>query len=105
MGGDKNTRPKLILGAADCAQHGKPPSDILQQALDCADYSSLPREGGIDGQEAGLVSKLRKLANVYTSFDSMMGTKMNQQKWTETYPKMWGIVASVERLRAEMKNV
>ena len=105
LGGDKDTRPKLILEAADCAQNGGSPSELLQMALDCSQYTALPRPGGISGQEAGLLHKLRQLANVFNSYDSMLNTTLNQQKWSETYPQMWAIVASVERLKVRMKDV
>ena len=104
MGGDKNTRPKLILAAADCAQFGGPPGELLQLGLDCVQYTALPRGGGIYGQRAGLMRKLRMLTNVYNSFHSMLNTSLNQQKWSESNPQLWSIVASVERMRVDMKN-
>lgn len=102
MGGDKDPRPKLVVAAAATAQDGTPPSDLLQLALDCNQYNSLPRLAGVWEQEAGIIEKMRRLSNVYNSYHSMLSTSMNQQKWSETYPEMWGIVGRTERLKAEL---
>ena len=102
LGGDKDSRPKLIVAAADTAQNGSPPSDLLQLALDCSQYNMLPRLAGVEEQEAGIIDKMRRLGNVYNSYYSMINTSLNQQKWSETNPQMWGIVGRTERLKVEL---
>jgi hypothetical protein len=77
---------------------------MLHLALDCSQYSAIPRPGGIDGQRAGELAKLRKLANVYHSYSSMLNTGMNQQKWSEQNKDMWAIVAQVERLKVTIND-
>jgi len=64
----------------------------------------MPRDGGLDEQEAGIMAKVRQLANVYNSFHSMISTKLDQHNWSESNPGMWAIVASVERMRADMNG-
>ena len=94
----------MILGAADSGQYGEPPSEELELALDCAMFSGLPRGGGLEGQRAGHMEKLRILRNVHDSFHSMINTSMDQKKWSETYPGKFAIVAHIQRMRANLEN-
>ena len=91
----------MILAAADSAQYDAPPGELLQLALDCIQWHSLPRGGGVEGQKAGLLRKLRILANVYNSFTGMLNTKLDQGAWSRANPQMWAIVAHVQRMRVE----
>lgn len=53
-------------------------------------------------QEADIIRKIRIMANVYNAYSSMKMTNTDQQKWSETNPQMWSIIAGVERMRAEI---
>ena len=104
LGGDKNPRPKLIVAAANSAQHDEPPSTLLELALDCAKYNKLPKVGAMDDQDAGLISILISLEAVYKSFSSMRYTRQNMKDWTETNVQMWGVVGRTEKLRKDLEK-
>ncbi len=88
----------MILEAADSGQYGEPPGELLQLALTCGEHH-LPRGGGIWGQPAGLIKKLTVLLNVYRAFHSMVNTRIDMQKWAESYPRYMEIVGKVQRMR------
>ena len=91
----------MILGAADCAQYDESPGELLELALDCAKFSSLPRGGGLQGQEAGLLDKLRVLEAVYKSFHDMRYTSLDMDKWTEANEPKFTTVVRVEKMRRD----
>ena len=41
---------------------------LLELALECEEYQSLPYSGGVMDQPAGLLRKLRQVGNVYRAF-------------------------------------
>ncbi len=91
------------MAAANSAQHDEPPGELLELALDCAKYSKLPRPGGIEDQEAGLISHIGTLEAVYKSFSSMRYTRQNMKDWTEAHEQMWGVVGRVEKLKKDIE--
>jgi hypothetical protein len=93
-----------MLAAAESAQNGSPPPDLLQLGLDCAEYNQLPRAGGILEQEAEVVWKMRVLVNIFNSYKSMLNTTLDQQKWSESNKAMWSIVGGIERLKVKLQQ-
>lgn len=76
---------------------------MLDLALDCAKYTALPRGGGLHGQEAGLLDKLRTLEAVYKSFHSMRYTCLTNDKWAEENEAKFKTVVHVEKMRQDKR--
>ena len=77
---------------------------MLALALDCARYTALPRGGGIEGQEAGLMEKLRILESVYKSFHSMRYTSQKMDEWANSNEAMFAQTVHVEKMRRDKRN-
>lgn len=77
---------------------------MLELALDCAKYTALPRGGGLHGQKAGLMDKLRILEAVYKSFHDMRYTPLDMAEWSERNEAKFATVVRVEKMRREKLN-
>jgi len=77
---------------------------LLELALNCETYHSLPYSGGVMEQPAGLLRKMRQVHNVYEAFRlyKKEGNKPGETaKWKRENESVWDIVNEVERLRAK----
>ena len=77
---------------------------LLELALNCETYRSLPYSGGVMEQPAGLLRKMRQVQNVYEAFRlyKKEGNKPGEiAKWKRENESVWDIVNEVERLRAK----
>lgn len=92
------------MAAADSGQYSTQPEPILELAIECFRWNTLPHSGGYLDQPAGVTDRMRTLHNVFKAFQSMTSTKMDIIEWTESYPDAWEIVARVNALRASMKD-
>ena len=91
----------MILEAADCAQYDESPGELLALALDCARYTAFPLGGGLHGQKAGLMEKLRILEAVYKSFHDMKYTSLTMDKWANGNEAMFATTVRVEKMRRD----
>jgi len=77
---------------------------LLELALNCETYRSLPYSGGVMEQPAGLLRKMRQVNNVYDAFKIYKrdGNKPGETaKWKREHEDIWEIVDQVEKLRAK----
>lgn len=77
---------------------------LLELALNCETYRSLPYSGGVMEQPAGLLRKMRQVNNVYDAFKIYKrdGNKPGETaKWKREHEDIWDIVDQVEKLRAK----
>jgi len=77
---------------------------LLELALNCETYRSLPYSGGVMEQPAGLLRKMRQVNNVYEAVRIYRreGNKPGETaKWKREHEDVWNIVDQVERLRAK----
>ena len=77
---------------------------LLELALNCETYRSLPYSGGVMEQPAGLLRKMRQVRNVYEAIKlyKAEGNKPGESaKWKREHEDVWNIVDQVERLRAK----
>ena len=77
---------------------------LLELALNCETYRSLPYSGGVMEQPAGLLRKMRQVNNVYEAVRiyKREGNKPGESaKWKRENEGVWDIVNEVERLRAK----
>ena len=77
---------------------------LLELALECEEYQSLPSSGGVMEQPAGLLRKMRQVNNVYQTFKvyQQEGNRPGETaKWKREHEDMWDIVSQVEKLRTK----
>lgn len=77
---------------------------LLELALECEEYQSLPYSGGVMDQPAGLLRKMRQVNNVYQTFKvyQQEGNRPGETaKWKREHEDMWDIVSQVEKLRTK----
>jgi hypothetical protein len=77
---------------------------LLELALECEEYQSLPYSGGVMEQPAGLLRKMRQVNNVYQTFKvyQQEGNRPGETaKWKREHEDMWNIVSQVEKLRTK----
>jgi hypothetical protein len=77
---------------------------LLELALECEEYQSLPYSGGVMEQPAGLLRKMRQVNNVYQTFKvyQQEGNRPGETaKWKREHEDMWDIVSQVEKLRTK----
>lgn len=75
---------------------------LLELALECENYRSLPYSGGVMDQPAGLMRKLRQVNNVYQACKQYArdGKKPGESaKWKKEHADVWAIVSQVDELR------
>ena len=77
---------------------------LLELALNCETYRSLPYSGGVMEQPAGLLRKMRQVNNVYEAVRiyKREGNKPGESaKWKREHEDVWDIVDQVDKLRAK----
>ena len=77
---------------------------LLELALNCETYRSLPYSGGVMEQPAGLLRKMRQVNNVYEAVRiyKREGNKPGESaKWKREHEEVWDIVDQVDKLRAK----
>ena len=77
---------------------------LLELALNCETYRSLPYSGGVMEQPAGLLRKMRQVNNVYEAVRiyKREGNKPGETaKWKREHEDVWDIVDQVDKLRAK----
>jgi len=75
---------------------------LLELALNCETYHSLPYSGGVLEQPAGLMRKLRQVGNVYRAFQMYKNEGQipgQSAKWKREHEQVWNIVMEVNELR------
>ena len=96
------------MAVADYAEgksHIMPP--LLELGLNCEQYQALPYSGGVMEQPAGLMSKIRKVMNIYHAFKiwTAQGQKPGEAaKWKKENESIWNIVSEVNELRAKQNE-
>jgi len=77
---------------------------LLELALECEEYQSLPYSGGVMEQPAGLLRKLRQVGNVYRAFreyERKGNVPGESAKWKKEHSDIWDIVSQVNELRVK----
>lgn len=77
---------------------------LLELALNCETYHSLPYSGGVMEQPAGLLRKMRQVNNVYEAVRlyKKEGNRPGETaKWKRENESVWEIVNQVNELRTK----
>ena len=77
---------------------------LLELALNCEAYHSLPYSGGVMEQPAGLLRKMRQVNNVYEAVRlyKKEGNRPGETaRWKREHEDVWEIVNQVNELRTK----
>ncbi len=84
--------------AANAADSGGSPPRELVLAWQCLRWSSLPFDGGLFDQPAGLIGRMSSLLTVYNAINAASQAK-NIAHFANSNPDVMRIVARVEKIR------
>ena len=93
----------MILAAADAAEGLGPPPEELQLAWQVHRWHTLPNEGGLRDQPAGVVLRMGIAESVYNAVKAWKAAT-DWTKWSAQNPDQWGVVQSVIDLRKASEN-
>ena len=74
----------------------------LQLAWDCERYHQLPQAGGVLDQPAGLLARMRAVANVYHAFRNYLreGKRPGSEaEWKKSHRDEWDLIRYINDLR------
>lgn len=77
---------------------------LLELGMDCERYKSLPVDGGVLDQPAGLIRKVRRVTNVFHAFKEYetRGRKAGEMaKWKQDNPEFMAVISEINELRSE----
>jgi len=84
-----------------CARDKAPAPYELRMAWQAERWSALPDAGGLLDQQAGLISRMAAVANVYNAFEAIQSGKSIVQI-ANTQPQILKTVRAIERLEGEL---